>query len=331
MLDAHRAGLRRLETDGPLDMADPSHQALMLLGAQSQCEVLRSRHRVVAAMRSQACEQGRYLGGRPPYGYRLVEAGPHPNLEEARRGRRLLRLDPDPLTAPHVRWIFARRLSGAAVACIARELNERGIPCPSHADRERNPHRSGQYWTLNTVAAILANPRYTGRQVWNRHPTTGALPGGWVISDKPAHPPLVSETDFLAAQNIRAARSTRDGTVRAYLLTGLLLCGLCHRRMDSHWANDRPGYRRGHGHTSIRPRPPEAPRPLYLREDHLLDRLTRRFPAAPPDPAALAAHLRAHALMIVCTKTTCALATLNDKEPAPGAISQTELFTLPMG
>jgi len=23
-------------------------------------------------------------------------------------------------------------------------------------------------WTLGTVAAILGNPRYTGRQVWNR-------------------------------------------------------------------------------------------------------------------------------------------------------------------
>jgi Recombinase len=66
------------------------------------------------------------------------------------------------------------------------------------------PHRSGQAWTLFTVRAILANPRYTGRQVWNRQPTshdlidaanTGlghrqvqrwAQPDGWVISARPA-------------------------------------------------------------------------------------------------------------------------------------------------
>ena len=72
------------EAGGPVDLDDPMHRALMtVLGAQSQREVLRSRHRVLAAMRTQAREQGRYLGGRPPYGYRLVAAGLHPNRTHA--------------------------------------------------------------------------------------------------------------------------------------------------------------------------------------------------------------------------------------------------------
>jgi hypothetical protein len=33
--------------------------------------------------------QGRYVGGRVPYGYLLVDAGPHPNKADARWGRRL--------------------------------------------------------------------------------------------------------------------------------------------------------------------------------------------------------------------------------------------------
>ncbi len=41
-------------------------------------------------------EQGRYLGRRPPYGYRLADAGPHPNRAHAARGRRGWRLEPDP-------------------------------------------------------------------------------------------------------------------------------------------------------------------------------------------------------------------------------------------
>ena len=73
------------ETNGPVDSTDPAHQALvMVLGAKSEREVLRPQFRRLAAMQARALEQGRYLGGRPPYGYRLVDAGPHPNAAHAR-------------------------------------------------------------------------------------------------------------------------------------------------------------------------------------------------------------------------------------------------------
>ena len=109
------------ETGGPFDHRLPAHQALtMLLGAQARREVVRARFRTTAAMVAQAGDQGRYLGGRPPYGYRLIDAGPHPNVVHAGWGRRLQRLDPDPVTAPIVRWIFTRRLAGHSVASIAR-------------------------------------------------------------------------------------------------------------------------------------------------------------------------------------------------------------------
>jgi DNA invertase Pin-like site-specific DNA recombinase len=105
------------ETNGPLDLDNPAHQALMmLLSHQSSREILRARFRTTMAMTAQVREQSRYLGGRPPYGYRLVDAGPHPNAAHARWGRRLHRLDPDPATAPHVRWIFAQRMSGCSAA-----------------------------------------------------------------------------------------------------------------------------------------------------------------------------------------------------------------------
>lgn len=68
-------------------------------------QIARARIRTRAAMTVQARDQGRYLGGRPPYGYRLVDAGPHPNRALARRGVHMQRLDVDPQCGPVVSWI----------------------------------------------------------------------------------------------------------------------------------------------------------------------------------------------------------------------------------
>ncbi len=275
------------EAGGRVDHDDSMHRALVaVLGAQSQREVLRSRHRVLAAMRVQAREQGRYLGGRPPYGYRLVDAGPHPNRAHASWGRRLQRLDPDPVTGPNVQWMFAQRSVGRSVASIARELTERGVPCPSDVDPGRNRHRGGGVWTLRTVAVILGNPRYTGRQVWDRqrsehdgtclrHRSTPAAE--WSVSATAVYPALVTEAKFVAAQRVRAARPTRDGQRRDYLLAGLVECAMCHRRLDSHWVHGRAAYRCRHGGSSARPRATAELKYLYVREDVLVGELISRL------------------------------------------------------
>ncbi|MGH3260202.1 MAG: recombinase family protein [Streptosporangiaceae bacterium] len=172
------------EVGGRIDFGAEDHEQTMLaLGLQSKREIIRTRIRVRTAMAAQTREQGRYLGGRPPYGYRLADAGPHPNKAHAAWGRRAHRLEPDPVTAPVVAWMFGQRLAGHSIARITRALNDAAIPCPSAADPGRNPHRSGAAWTLGTVASILANPRYTGRQVWNRQRTDSDLVDpGWAIS-----------------------------------------------------------------------------------------------------------------------------------------------------
>jgi hypothetical protein len=59
---------------------------MLALGLQSKREITRTRIRVRTAMATQTREQGRYLGGRPPYGYRLADAGPHPNKAHAAWG-----------------------------------------------------------------------------------------------------------------------------------------------------------------------------------------------------------------------------------------------------
>jgi site-specific DNA recombinase len=286
------------EVGGRVDFAsEHDEQTMTMLGLSSKREVTRTSIRVRTAMAAQTREQGRYLGSRPPYGYRLGDAGPHPNKAHAAWGRRAHRLEPDPETAHVVRWIFAQRLTAHSVARIARALNEAGVPCPSAADPGRNPHRTGAGWTLGTVTTILSNPRYTGHQVWNRQRTDKELadpadvslghmsvqrwnlPDGWVISRRPAHPALVSEADFIAVQGINAARGpSPQGDLavlgkRRYLLAGLLVCGTCGRRMESAWSNGKPAYRCRHGHTTASTPGPDRPKNAYVREDHIVPRL----------------------------------------------------------
>ncbi len=96
-----------------------------------------------AAMATQAQMEGRYLGGRPPYGYLLIDAGPHPNPAKAADGKRLHILAIDEPAAAVVRRIFAEFLAGFGIYAIAERLTAESIPCPSAHDPERNRHRCG--------------------------------------------------------------------------------------------------------------------------------------------------------------------------------------------
>jgi hypothetical protein len=271
------------ELGGPVDLADPAHQALvMLLGQQSKREVLRARFRTVAAMRVQARDQGRHLGGRPPYGYRLVDAGPLGSPAAPARPRSGDRADrvPDLLPPRHrVQHVTYRPRD-------ARRAGRDALP--SGYDPYRNRHRSGEAWTLRTVAEILANPRYTGRQVWNRQrtdhqPITPGLPpqrrnstrrwnprNEWIVSREVVHPPLVSEHEYVTAHKTTAAMRPADGSTRRYQLTGLVRCATCGRRMVGPWVHGRPGLRCRHGHTSANPPRQHSPKRLYIREERLL-------------------------------------------------------------
>lgn len=216
-------------------------------------------------MAAQAQMEGRYLGGRPPYGYMLVDACPHPNPAKAADGKRLHALAQDPQTAPVVRRIFAEYLAGRGLKAIAESLTRDGIPSPSAYDPDRNEHRCGIAWSWSAVGAI-ANPRYTGRQVRNKQRKDEVLidvtdvalghmtkmrwnePGKWIWSEHSAHEPLIDVETFERAQAMRRAWGVSDErsprrTPRPYALRGLLRCGACGRRMQGSWNNGKPHYR----------------------------------------------------------------------------------------
>jgi site-specific DNA recombinase len=93
------------------------------------------------------------------------------------------------------------------------------------------------------------------------------------MREHPAHAALVSEADFITAQEVAVPRGPAGPAVRRYLLAGLLVCGRCGRRLESAWSNGGPAYRCRHGHTSATRPEPGRPGNTYVREDQILPHL----------------------------------------------------------
>lgn len=142
-------------------------------------------------------------------------------------------------------------------------------------------------------------PRYTGRQVWNRQRKDEVLidvtdvalghmtkmrwndDGKWIYSEQLAHPALISDEVFRQAQAILATRRVIPAehkphrSKHSYALRGLLLCGLCNRRMQGHWVNNSASYRCRFPSEYALANDVIHPRNITLRQAVLLDPLDR--------------------------------------------------------
>jgi site-specific DNA recombinase len=179
-------------------------------------------------------------GGRAPYGY-AFERSAHPVAARAKNGEAKTRLVPNPEQAPVIAEIFHLWADkGYGCKAIADHLNRPGgPPSPRHVDTTRNVRGD---WSKSTIRAILKNPTYTGRLVWNRLDfATQREAGGtarlrppeeWVIADI-EHEPLVSQDLFDAAQRRFTERSRRTQGRRngqpGYLFTGMIRCCAGHQ------------------------------------------------------------------------------------------------------
>lgn len=216
------------EVGGPVDPDNEAHDLIMsVFGGLSKGERNRIRTRIRTAMAAQAEIEGRFLGGRAPYGYRLADAGPHPNPARAAEGRRLRVLAVDRPAAVIVRRIFAEYIGGATMQEIADALTGDAVPSPAAHARPDDPGRGSGAWSRGQVWKILTNPRYTGRQVWGRNRKHEALidpgdvilgtavrmrpvpPGAWIWSRQDAHPAIITPETFRRAEDRRKARTSR--------------------------------------------------------------------------------------------------------------------------
>ena len=144
------------------------------------------------------------------------------------------------------------------------------------------------------MRAILQNPRYTGREVWNKQRRDEVLvdvedvalgheskmrwnpSSDWVWSEHETHPAIIDPDTFEAAQDIFAgAQRTairKERTRNTYVLSGMVRCAQCGRKMQGSWNHGQAYYRckfpteyavaeRQHGKT------------VYVREDAIVPSL----------------------------------------------------------
>lgn len=194
-------------------------------------------------------ENGNFIGGKAPYGYRLVEIA---EKDSHKRNRHKMEIIEE--QAEVVRKIYDLYIhQGYGYEKIAKELNRAGIPAVS-ADK----------WKNGTVCSILKNPIYMGYYSIHRRERGKNFKRldrkEWILSkEQVSDIVIISQTDWEKAQEIRESRKShleerKNHSLALYeqqysapfnprgklSLLGIAYCGYCGKRLKSagynnHW------------------------------------------------------------------------------------------------
>ena len=188
--------------------------------------------RKIKAQQRQAMKDGKYVGGRTPYGYLKAPDDCH-------------QLIVDPVAAEVVKTMFQWAAEGAGLNTIAVRLNEAGYFSPSHYKRtlgeitHENLVGNG-HWQTRTVAKILRAEVYTGDLVQGvskiiDHKRVRASADEWTTV-RGTHDAIISRELFAAVQKAldQAAQQAKDREIHSWspnLLKGKIFCAHCGRSL----------------------------------------------------------------------------------------------------
>ena len=152
----------------------------------------------------------------------------------------------DEEAAEVVRKIFRLAASGLGVQHIAETLHKEHIERPAaymqrkgYADHKFRPSLNRPYdWNASTVSAMLKRPEYLGHSVSFRHSNISYKtkkqkendPSEWIVLEN-THEAIVDQELFDLAQRNRRTVRRVDKTGKPNILTGLVFCADCGRKM----------------------------------------------------------------------------------------------------
>lgn len=185
-----------------------------IFGCFAEQEIIEKKERFHRGREQKAIE-GKFAGGRVPYGYRVDEE----------RGN-LIVIDED--EASVIRTIFDLYEAGLSQPRIAVELQERGIKYRHYYGNQRNEYKN---FTMHFIAHLLKNELLTGRKM----KTDGCF--------ERAYPPIISVAQFERCRDIAAKRNTSYGKVsNVYYAKSLIVCPECGSKMSA-YTGSRYAYR----------------------------------------------------------------------------------------
>ncbi|MET8339293.1 recombinase family protein [Streptosporangium canum] len=235
MKRAKANGVALASATEPLDLTDPVSEAMakiIAIFAELEAATIGLR---VASAHEHLRREGRWTGGRTPYGYRSV---PNPNGPG-----RVLEVNPD--EAKIIEEIAPRVLAKEPLIAIARDLTERGVPSPGHPSRStgtsnRASRGKSHGWYTPTTRAVLTSPHLLGHIIEDGEVIKGTDGLPFV-----GRPPVMDLDTWQAVQDELARRRNPQERRRAgtALLRGVLVCVVCGNRMYSYVSNGRFRYR----------------------------------------------------------------------------------------
>ena len=185
-------------------------------------------------------QEGSYVGGPPPYGYK------------SGWDKKIRKLTPDENTAGIVKHIFSLFIETGSYTAVADDLNRKKVNPPSVYKKTGEVFfspKQGEYkgWDKGAVERILKSETYTGKLVQGKSSITARdeknrihkAEDEWVVKEN-THEPVIDTAVFGEAAKVREKLRERTKSylhptegcpIEENIFDSVLYCGVCGRKM----------------------------------------------------------------------------------------------------
>ncbi len=198
-----RNGVTLYTNESTYELANPSDQFFKsVMDALAQLDNAQRAERTRLGKLARV-KQGYWLGGPPPFGYKIVDKKLVLNKDES----------------IWVKKIYTETTKGASTLDVKKMLDSNGVL----------PRRRASTWSVGSLQALLKNTHYKGSYHFHDKKSDEKI--------ETECPAIVDVTTWTAVQKLKTRATSRvsqeNRTKQFYLLRDLMICGHCGRQMSA--------------------------------------------------------------------------------------------------